>query len=111
MTGQYKRTIHTTSDLTGLLVTPTDRREVSLVVHETAVEEGLDVRVGRLDMNLKAIPVSFTSSTKDSTSYLATRSWVLEVLEPEYCQRSTVSSVKSTYIVIYLPGGSKVWSA
>ena len=45
-------TIHSPCDLASLLVAPTDGGEVSLVVHEAGVEEGLDVGVRRLDVDL-----------------------------------------------------------
>lgn len=47
-------TIHASRDLAGFLVAPADRGKVSFIVHETAVEEGLDVRTGRSDMDLAA---------------------------------------------------------
>ena len=46
-------TVHPARNFTGLLVTPPDRSEISLVVHETAVEERLHVRVLRLDVDLR----------------------------------------------------------
>lgn len=46
-------TIHATSNLASLLVTPADRGKISLVVHEPTVEEGFDVWVVRLNMDLK----------------------------------------------------------
>ena len=52
-------TIHAARDLTRLLVAPPDGREVGLVVHEAGVEERLDVRVGRLDVNLWKICESY----------------------------------------------------
>ena len=47
-------TVHPARNFTGLLVTPPDRSEISLVVHETAIEERLLVRICRLDMDLQA---------------------------------------------------------
>lgn len=47
-------TIHASRNLTGFLVAPADWGKVSFIVHETAVEEGLDVRTGRSDMDLAA---------------------------------------------------------
>ena len=50
-------TIHAARDLTRFLVAPADGREVGLVVHEARVEEGLDVGVRGLDVDLqKAAP-------------------------------------------------------
>ena len=57
-------TIHATHGLTSDLVAPADRGEVGLVVHEAAVEEWLDIWALGADVDL------------------ATRSRVLEVLEP-----------------------------
>ena len=45
-------TVHATRDLTSLLVAPTNRREVGLVVHEATVEERLNIRIWRLDVDL-----------------------------------------------------------
>lgn len=45
-------TVHSASDLTRLLVAPTDRSEVGLVVHEPGVEVGLDIWVGGPDVDL-----------------------------------------------------------
>lgn len=45
-------TVHAPSDFSGLLVAPADGREVGLVVHEAAVEEGRLVRIARLDVDL-----------------------------------------------------------
>ena len=46
------RTVHTPSDFTRLLVAPADWSEVGFVIHEATVEERLDVRVLRRDMDL-----------------------------------------------------------
>ena len=45
-------TVHATRNLTSLLVAPTNGREVGLVVHKATVEERLDIRVWRLDVDL-----------------------------------------------------------
>jgi hypothetical protein len=45
-------TIHPPRDLTGLLVAPSDRPIVCLVVHESAIETRFLVWAGRLDVNL-----------------------------------------------------------
>jgi hypothetical protein len=47
-------TIHASRNLASLLVAPADWGKVSFIIHETAVEEGLDVRTGRSDMDLAA---------------------------------------------------------
>ena len=47
-------TIHATGNLASLLVTPADRGEISLVVHETTVEVRLDIWVGRCDVDLSS---------------------------------------------------------
>ena len=49
---QARPTIHATRNLTRLLVAPADGSEIGLVVHETGVEEWLDVGVRRFDVNL-----------------------------------------------------------
>lgn len=52
MISHVRRTIHTTSNLTSLLVTPANGCEVCFVVQETTVEEWLNVGAGRLDVDL-----------------------------------------------------------
>jgi hypothetical protein len=47
-----ERTVHSASDLAGLLVAPADGGEVCLVVHEPGVEIRLSVWVGRPDVDL-----------------------------------------------------------
>ena len=76
----FRHTIHATGDFTSLLVTPANRSEVSLVVHETTIEEWLDVGVCRLDMDLSA------------------RGWVLEVLEPMINLESSSQDGKGTLL-------------
>jgi hypothetical protein len=49
---QRSHTIHSPGDFTGLLVAPTNRCKVGLVVHESAVEVGFNVRVSALDVDL-----------------------------------------------------------
>lgn len=93
------RTIHTPRNLASLLVTPADGREVGLVVHETTVESRLNVWVLGGDMDP------------------ATASRVLQILEPMQQEYKNLVYDKdnnndtSTYIVMYLPGGRRAWSA
>jgi hypothetical protein len=48
-----RHTIHATCNLSCLLVAPPNRREVSLIVHETTVEVGFLIRIRRGNVNLK----------------------------------------------------------
>lgn len=45
-------TIHASRNLASLLVAPADGREVSLVVHEATVKEGLHIRARRSNVDL-----------------------------------------------------------
>ena len=81
--GQF--TIHATSDLAGLLVTPTNGCYISLVVEEATVKEGLDVWIARFDVNLlqsKRYIETVYWYIVCNYAHLATRSRVLQVLEP-----------------------------
>ena len=73
-------TVHAARDLTRLLVAPADGREVGLVVHEAAVEERLDVRVRRRDVDLRTFHQS-QSPLMSKLAHLSTGSRVLQVLE------------------------------
>ena len=72
--------VHATGNLTSLLIRPADGREVRLVVHEARVEERLDVRVRRRDVDLRTFHQS-QSPLLSKLAHLSTGSRVLQVLE------------------------------
>jgi hypothetical protein len=74
-------TIHASRNLASLLVTPANRSEVSLVIHEATVEEGLDVRVRRSDVNLAMRHKFNVRSGTIESANLSTASGVFKVLE------------------------------
>ena len=49
-----ERTVHSPGDFTSLLVTPADRSEVCLVVHESTVKGGILIWARGCDVNLEA---------------------------------------------------------
>lgn len=92
--GSEVLTIHATSDFAGLLVAPADGSEVGLVIQEARVEEWLDVRVGRLDVDLQRRQINALH-------------YAVGILTlPRLAGYSRYWNM-----VIYLPGGRSVWSA
>lgn len=72
-------TIHAPGDFSCHFVTPSDRSEICLVIHETAVEERFFVWACGSNMNLQAFKLSAISWF--TLAYLSTTGRVLQILE------------------------------
>lgn len=122
-------TVHSPGNLAGLLVTPADGCEIGLVVHETTVKCWFLVWVRWLDVNLRLWVRLLGLQINDCS--LRFHDWrgipekrcqqlmpgeifkyAYEVLEPEVMWiDEMICKCVWAYMVIYLPGGRREWSA